>query len=68
MQPLIGLLDIVMSEEGVNLEYYKMDESKFCEYAKFINGQIEVVDGIPSPLTEEDFDTESVEKIIDKII
>lgn len=63
---LVAIIDVEITENNVSFTWYNITENS-ASSAEFINGEMGMVDGIPTPIQEHEFNTRDIENLLDNI-
>lgn len=64
---LVLLIDIVIWENNVEFICYKTDRSEDAS-AEYINGEMGTVDGVPTPIQENEFYVGEIDNLLDNMV
>lgn len=64
---LTGILDVQIQDTLVKVTFYNKMNQQDVAYAEFINGEMGMEDGIPTPIQLKEFDIRDIENLISTI-
>lgn len=66
---LVGVLDVIVNKytDDLIFAFYDLKSSPKYAIATYINGKWDSIDGIPTPMQENDFSTKEIDNLIEEI-